>query len=96
MDSIVIPVDKATVHLDKSLKVLGLHTEARTSFIRCATMRYLGLLNHKHVTKIDMVHSYSLLSILKHEYMRPLPSDLFLKRHTNAPLLYAFLRSLMS
>ncbi|KAG1825501.1 uncharacterized protein BJ212DRAFT_1314459, partial [Suillus subaureus] len=82
MDSIVIPVDKATVHLDKSLKVLGLHTEARTSFIRCATMRYLGL--------------YSLLSILKHEYMRPLPSDLFLKRHTNAPLLYAFLRSLMS
>ncbi|KAG1838522.1 hypothetical protein DFJ58DRAFT_749242 [Suillus subalutaceus] len=33
MDSIVIPVDKATVYLDKSLKVLGLHTEARTSFI---------------------------------------------------------------
>ncbi|KAG2037001.1 hypothetical protein BDR03DRAFT_399966 [Suillus americanus] len=33
MDSIVIPVDRATVYLDKSLKVLGLHTEARTSFI---------------------------------------------------------------
>ncbi|KAG1844211.1 hypothetical protein DFJ58DRAFT_31306 [Suillus subalutaceus] len=33
MDSIVIPVDKATVYLDKSLKGLGLHTEARTSFI---------------------------------------------------------------
>ncbi|KAG1886372.1 uncharacterized protein F5891DRAFT_1176180 [Suillus fuscotomentosus] len=33
MDSIVIPVDKVTVYPDKSLKVLGLHTEARTSFI---------------------------------------------------------------
>ncbi|KAG2354886.1 hypothetical protein BDR07DRAFT_1427995 [Suillus spraguei] len=32
-DSIVIPVDKATAYLDESLKVLGLHTEARTSFI---------------------------------------------------------------
>ncbi|KAG2116996.1 uncharacterized protein F5147DRAFT_810999 [Suillus discolor] len=32
-DSIVIPVDKVTVYLDNSLKVLGLHTEARTSFI---------------------------------------------------------------
>ncbi|KAG2079242.1 hypothetical protein BDR04DRAFT_1063848 [Suillus decipiens] len=32
-DSIVIPVDKAAVYLDESLKVLGLHTEARTSFI---------------------------------------------------------------
>ncbi|KAG2152605.1 uncharacterized protein EDB93DRAFT_254693 [Suillus bovinus] len=32
-DSIVIPADKVTVYLDKSLKVLGLHTEARTSFI---------------------------------------------------------------
>jgi hypothetical protein len=32
-DSIVIPVDKVTVYLDKSLKALGLHTEARTSFI---------------------------------------------------------------
>ncbi|KAG2079205.1 hypothetical protein BDR04DRAFT_1086348 [Suillus decipiens] len=33
MNSIVIPVDKATAYLDESLKVLGLHTEARTSFI---------------------------------------------------------------
>ncbi|KAG2058316.1 hypothetical protein BDR06DRAFT_876481, partial [Suillus hirtellus] len=33
MDSIVIPVDKVTIYLDKSLKVLGLHTEARTTFI---------------------------------------------------------------
>ncbi|KAG2066539.1 hypothetical protein BDR04DRAFT_1129959 [Suillus decipiens] len=32
-DSIVIPVDEATAYLDKSLKFLGLHTEARTSFI---------------------------------------------------------------
>ncbi|KAG2153927.1 hypothetical protein DEU56DRAFT_897960 [Suillus clintonianus] len=32
-DSIVIPVDKVSVYLDKALKVLGLHTEARTSFI---------------------------------------------------------------
>ncbi|KAG1788638.1 uncharacterized protein HD556DRAFT_1217365, partial [Suillus plorans] len=33
MDSIVISVDKVTVYLDKLLKALGLHTEARTSFI---------------------------------------------------------------
>ncbi|KAG2067779.1 hypothetical protein BDR04DRAFT_1120251 [Suillus decipiens] len=32
-NSVIIPTDKATVYLDKSLKVLGLHTEARTSFI---------------------------------------------------------------
>jgi len=54
-DSIVIPVDKASVYLDKSLKVLGLHTEARTSFITCVHMRYFWLSNHKHVTKITVV-----------------------------------------
>ncbi|KAG1742153.1 hypothetical protein EDB19DRAFT_1907619 [Suillus lakei] len=32
-DSVVIPVDKVASYLDKSLKALGLHTEARTSFI---------------------------------------------------------------
>ncbi|KAG1734367.1 hypothetical protein EDD22DRAFT_973700 [Suillus occidentalis] len=35
MDSVVIPVGKVAVYLDKSLKALGLHTEARTSFITC-------------------------------------------------------------
>ncbi|KAG1896011.1 uncharacterized protein F5891DRAFT_959245 [Suillus fuscotomentosus] len=49
MDSIVIPVYKAPVYLDKSLKVLGLHTEARTSFITCVHMRYLRLSNHEHL-----------------------------------------------
>ncbi|KAG2746498.1 hypothetical protein P692DRAFT_201792034 [Suillus brevipes Sb2] len=33
MDSVLIPVGKVAVYLDKSLKALGLHTEARTSFI---------------------------------------------------------------
>ncbi|KAG1844209.1 hypothetical protein DFJ58DRAFT_664859 [Suillus subalutaceus] len=46
MDSIVIPVDKATVYLDKSLKVLGLHTEARTSFI---TYWLPSILKHEYV-----------------------------------------------
>ncbi|KAG1730665.1 uncharacterized protein EDB91DRAFT_1307537 [Suillus paluster] len=32
-NSIVIPVDKVPAHLDKSLLILGLHTEARTFFI---------------------------------------------------------------
>jgi hypothetical protein len=41
-DSIVIPVDRASIYLDKSLKVLGLHTEARTTFITCVYMRTLG------------------------------------------------------
>jgi hypothetical protein len=35
MDSVVIPMGKVVVYLDKSLKALGLHTEARTSFVTC-------------------------------------------------------------
>ncbi|KAG2036994.1 hypothetical protein BDR03DRAFT_897531 [Suillus americanus] len=46
MDSIVIPVDKATVYLDKTLKGLGLHTEARTSFI---TYWLPSILKHEHI-----------------------------------------------
>jgi hypothetical protein len=46
MDSIVIPADKATVYLDKSLKVLGLHTEARTSFI---TYWLSSILKHEYI-----------------------------------------------
>ncbi|KAG1811210.1 uncharacterized protein BJ212DRAFT_1483869 [Suillus subaureus] len=46
MDSIVISVDKATVYLDKSLKVLGLHTEARTSFI---TYWLPSFLKHEYI-----------------------------------------------
>jgi hypothetical protein len=42
MDSVVIPVGKVAVYLDKSLKALGLHTEARTSFIMCVHMHYLS------------------------------------------------------
>jgi len=58
-------VDKVTVYLDKSLKALGLHTEARTSFITCV---------HKCAsechTKTDYCcGSYWLPSILKHEYI---------------------------
>jgi hypothetical protein len=41
MDSVVIPVGKVAVYLDKSLKALGLHTEARTSFITCVHMYYI-------------------------------------------------------
>jgi hypothetical protein len=51
-DSIVIPVNKVTVYLNKSLEALGLHTEARTSFITCVHMHYLRLFNHKYVTKL--------------------------------------------
>ncbi|KAG1888813.1 hypothetical protein F4604DRAFT_1950600 [Suillus subluteus] len=46
MDSIVIPVDKVTVYLDKLLKVLGLHTEARTSFI---TYWLPSILKHEYI-----------------------------------------------
>ncbi|KAG1812599.1 uncharacterized protein BJ212DRAFT_1276757 [Suillus subaureus] len=45
-DSVVIPVDKITVYLDKSLKVLGLHTEARTSFI---TYWLPSILKHEYI-----------------------------------------------
>lgn len=65
MDSIVISVDKVTVYLDKSLKALGLHTEARTSFITC-----VGMCVSEHHTKTDYYYgSYWLPSILKHEYI---------------------------
>ncbi|KAG1749577.1 hypothetical protein EDD22DRAFT_958005 [Suillus occidentalis] len=33
MNSIIVPVEKVSTYLDKSLKALGLHTEARTSFV---------------------------------------------------------------
>jgi hypothetical protein len=52
MDSVVISVGKVAVYLDKSLKALGLHTEARTSFITCVHMHYLSHLNHKYVTQL--------------------------------------------
>ncbi|KAG1893681.1 uncharacterized protein F5891DRAFT_962575 [Suillus fuscotomentosus] len=45
-DSIVTPVDKVAVYLDNSLKVLGLHTEARTSFI---TYWLPSILKHEYV-----------------------------------------------
>jgi hypothetical protein len=45
-DSVVIPVDKVTVYLDKSLKALGLHTEARSSFI---TYWLPSILKHEHI-----------------------------------------------
>ncbi|KAG1844198.1 hypothetical protein DFJ58DRAFT_907284 [Suillus subalutaceus] len=45
-DSVVIPVDKVTVYLDKSLKALGLHTEARTSFI---TYWLPDILKHEYI-----------------------------------------------
>ncbi|KAG2140417.1 hypothetical protein BD769DRAFT_1430011 [Suillus cothurnatus] len=45
-DSVVIPVDKITIYLDKSLKALGLHTEARTSFI---TYWLPSILKHEYI-----------------------------------------------
>jgi len=32
-NAVLIPVQDITMYLDKTLKLLGLHTEARTSFI---------------------------------------------------------------
>ncbi|KAG2741419.1 hypothetical protein P692DRAFT_20255880 [Suillus brevipes Sb2] len=46
MYSVVIPVGKVAVYLDESLKALGLHTEARTSFI---TYWLPSLLKHEYI-----------------------------------------------
>ncbi|KAG2745021.1 hypothetical protein P692DRAFT_201720876 [Suillus brevipes Sb2] len=46
MDSVVIPVGKVAIYLDKSLKALGLHTEARTSFI---TYWLPSFLKHEYI-----------------------------------------------
>ncbi|KAF6748214.1 hypothetical protein DFP72DRAFT_578678 [Ephemerocybe angulata] len=45
-NSVVLEVAKMTPYLDSSLKALGLHVEARTSFI---TYWHPSLLKHKHV-----------------------------------------------
>ena len=39
-DSVVISVDTITPYLDAALKALGLHTEARTSFITLGSFSY--------------------------------------------------------
>ncbi|KAG1762000.1 hypothetical protein EDD22DRAFT_1050898 [Suillus occidentalis] len=46
MDSVVIPVGKVAVYLERSLKALGLHTEARTSFI---TYWLPSFLKHEYI-----------------------------------------------
>ncbi|KAG8915375.1 hypothetical protein FRC02_004543 [Tulasnella sp. 418] len=45
-DSVLFPVDEVPYYLDKALLELGLHTEARTSFI---TYWLPSILKHKHV-----------------------------------------------
>ncbi|KIM37627.1 hypothetical protein M413DRAFT_448413 [Hebeloma cylindrosporum] len=45
-NSVVMPVAKSTPYLDKALAALGLHTEARTSFI---TYWLPSILKHKHL-----------------------------------------------
>ncbi|KIK40129.1 hypothetical protein CY34DRAFT_807492 [Suillus luteus UH-Slu-Lm8-n1] len=45
-DSVVIPVGKVAAYLHKSLKALGLHTEARTSFI---TYWLPSFLKHEYI-----------------------------------------------
>jgi len=46
-DSVVLPVNAVTSYLDKTLKRLGLHTEARTSFI---TFWLPFFLKHKYIS----------------------------------------------
>ncbi|KAH7913493.1 hypothetical protein BJ138DRAFT_625857 [Hygrophoropsis aurantiaca] len=45
-DSVVLSTDQASAYLDKALRVLGLHTEARTSFI---TYWLPDIIKHTHV-----------------------------------------------
>ncbi|KAF9563453.1 hypothetical protein CPC08DRAFT_323610 [Agrocybe pediades] len=45
-NSVVLPVSKVTLYLDRALHALGLHTEARTSFI---TYWLLSILKHKNI-----------------------------------------------
>lgn len=42
-DAVLLSVDKITPYLDASLKALGLHTEARTSFITWVFIYYVNL-----------------------------------------------------
>ncbi|KAH7904599.1 hypothetical protein BJ138DRAFT_1166267 [Hygrophoropsis aurantiaca] len=45
-DSVVLSIDRVPMYLDKALQVLGLHTEARTSFI---TYWLPDIIKHTHV-----------------------------------------------
>lgn len=45
-NSVVLEVSKMTPYLDKALKDLGLHTEARTSFITCVFFMFLPSPSH--------------------------------------------------
>lgn len=45
-NSVLLPIGTITPYLDASLRALGLHTEARTSFI---TYWLPSLLKHQHI-----------------------------------------------
>ena len=65
-DSVLLPVDNISPYLDKVLRALGLHTEARTSFIT--------YVSHNHHIKlkshiIPVRFSYWLPSLWKHKYI---------------------------
>jgi hypothetical protein len=74
-NSVVLSVGEVTIYLDKTLKSLGLHTEARTSFITSVHSS-----SHTHVsTDLSEHHRFWLPSFMKHEYvaLRFLPQSAY-------------------
>jgi hypothetical protein len=59
----VLPVSAVSPYLDKTLKILGLHTEARTSFITCV-LTLVG----DHIQAFT-IFRFWLPYFLKHEYI---------------------------
>ncbi|KIJ27282.1 hypothetical protein M422DRAFT_784968 [Sphaerobolus stellatus SS14] len=65
-DSGLLPSQNVTSYLDSALKVLGLHTEARTSFI---TFVYSRLMISVIIISNDLFYKYWLPSLLKHKHV---------------------------
>ena len=63
-NAVVISVDQVTPYLDAALKALGLHIEARTSFIT-----YVYSVSCIHCLNISKITRYWLPFLLEHKYI---------------------------
>ena len=69
-DSVLLPTSKVPSYLDVALKSLTLHTEARTSFITLRILFFPSVLwGRTRKTDDDLLDSYWLPDMLKHEYI---------------------------
>jgi len=86
-DSVLLPLGEVTAYLDQVLCALGLHTEARTSFITyvvaifsfCITFTDAFGAEYAHYIHLPRSHRYWLPSFLRHKHiaLRFLPQSAY-------------------